>query len=47
MPFVAMWMDLEIITLSVVRKRKTNTSDIIYMSNLKYAANELIYNIVS
>ena len=24
-PFVATWMDLEIITLSEVRKRKTNT----------------------
>ena len=25
MPFVAIWMQLEIITLSEVRKRKTNT----------------------
>ena len=25
MPFVAMWMQLEIIILSEVRKRKTNT----------------------
>ena len=25
MPFVATWMDLDIITLSEVRKRKTNT----------------------
>ena len=31
MPFATTWMDLEIITLSEVRRRKTNTTDIAYM----------------
>ena len=37
MPFVATWMDLEIIILSEVRQGKTNclSYDIIYMWNLK------------
>ena len=38
-------MDLEIIILSEVRKRKINTYDITYMWNLKYDTNELIYEI--
>ena len=42
MPFVAAWMDLEIITLSEVRKRKI-PYDITYMCNLKCNTNELIY----
>ena len=39
-PFVATWMDLEIIIVNEVRKRKTNTYDIIYMWSLKYNAKE-------
>ena len=38
MPFAATWMDLEIITLSEVRKRH----HIIYIWNLKYDTNEFI-----
>ena len=34
MPFAETWMDLEIIILNEVRKRKTNTYDITYMWNL-------------
>ena len=43
--FAATWMDLEIIRLSEVRQRKTNTHDITYMWNLifKKDTNELIY----
>ena len=45
MPFAASWMQLEIITLSEVRRRKTNKIpyDITYMWNLKYDTNEPIY----
>ena len=43
MPFAAKWMQLEIITLSEVRKRKTNTVYITYMWNPKYGTNEPIY----
>ena len=42
MPFAATWMKLEIILLTEVGERKTNTCDIIYMWNLKCDANELI-----
>ena len=42
MPFVATWMQLEIIILSEERKRQI-PSDIIYTWNLKYDTNELIY----
>ena len=35
--FAATWMDLEMIILSKVRKRKTNLNDIIYMWNLNMA----------
>ena len=40
--FAATWMDLEIIILSKVSQRQTSC-DIIYMQNLKYDTNELIY----
>ena len=40
MPFAATWMQLEIIILSEVSQRKHG---IIYMWNLKYGTNELIY----
>ena len=46
MPFATTWMDLEIIILSEVRKRKTAIScDTTYMQNLKYDTNKLIYKI--
>ena len=38
MPFAAAWLQLEIITLSEVRKRKTY--DITSMCNLKYGSTE-------
>ena len=41
MPFAATWMDLEIITLSEVRQRKTNIS--LSCGILKNDTNELIY----
>ena len=34
MPFAATWMELEIVTLNEVRKRKISR-DIVYMWNLK------------
>ena len=37
------WMDLEIILLSKVRKRKKITYDIIYMWNLTFDTNAHIY----
>ena len=40
MPLAARWMNLEIIILSEVRKRKTNTTD---TWNLKYDTDEHIY----
>ena len=43
MPFAATWMQLEIIILSEVRKRKTKTPyAITSMWNLKYNTNEPI-----
>ena len=42
MPFAATEMDLQIIILNEVRKRKT-PYDINYMWNLKYDTNELMY----
>ena len=45
-PSAAMWMELEILTLSEVRKRKSYDIipyDITYMWNLKYGTNEPIY----
>ena len=43
MTFAATSMNLKILILSKVRKRKTNTQDITYMWNLKYVTNEPIY----
>ena len=43
MPFAATWMDLEIIILGAVSQRKKILCDIIYIWNLKYDTNELIY----
>ena len=44
MPFAATSMDLEIIILSEVRKRKINIPyNITYMWNVRYDTNELIY----
>ena len=45
MPFAATWMQLEIIILSEVRKRKTNTImiSLIHFRNLKYDTNEPVY----
>ena len=40
MQFAATWMDLEVVTLSKLRKRKT-PCDITYMWNLKFDINEL------
>ena len=42
MPFAAIWMDLEIITLTKISQRQI-PYDIIYMWNLKYDTNEHIY----
>ena len=42
MSSAAMWMDLEMITLSQVRQRQTS-HDITYMQNLKNDINERIY----
>ena len=42
MPFIATWMDLEIIILSKVSQRQI-PYDITYMCNLKYDTNEFIY----
>ena len=45
MPFAATWMDLEIIILSEVSQTRERQIpyDIVYMWNLKYDTNELIY----
>ena len=44
MPFVAPWVDLEMIILSKVSPTEGETSyDITYTRNLKYYTNELIY----
>jgi len=42
-PLAAMGMDLEIITLSKSERGRQISYDITYMWNLKYDANELIY----
>ena len=46
-PFVAKWMDLEMIILSEVFKseRERQICNITYMWNLKSSTNELIYKI--
>ena len=43
MPFIAIWLDLEIIILSKSERERQIPYDIAYMWNLKYDANELIY----
>ena len=43
MSFAATWLQLEILTLSEVRKRRQILYDIAYMWNLKYGTNEPIY----
>ena len=43
MPSAATWMYLEIIILSEVSQKEKDKYDIIYMWNLKYGTNELIY----
>ena len=44
MAFGATWMQLEILILSEVSQRKSPIPyDIVYMWNLKYGTNELIY----
>ena len=43
MPFAATWMDLEIIILSKVSQRTTNTIWYHLYVDLKYDTNELIY----
>ena len=45
MPFAATWTDLKIIILSEVKsdRERQIPYDIIYMWNLKYDTNELIY----
>ena len=46
MPFVATWMDLDIIILSAMTGRERQIPyDITYMQNLKYDTNDLIYEI--
>ena len=42
MPFVATWMDLEIIILGEASQKEKSDNDITYMSNLKYNRNEHI-----
>ena len=42
MPFIAIWMGLEIVILNEVRQRQISY-DITYMGNLKDDPNELIY----
>ena len=44
MPFVATWMDLDIIILSAMTERERQIPyDITYIWNLKYDTNKLIY----
>ena len=42
-PFATTWMNLGIIILSEVRQERKISYDIIYMWNLKYDSNELVY----
>ena len=42
-PFVATWIEQEIIILSEVSQKEKDKYDIIYMWNLKYDTNDLIY----
>ena len=41
MPFVATWMDLEMLILNEINQ--TKTYDATYRRNLKYDKNELLY----
>ena len=43
MPFARTWMDLKAIILSEVERKRQIPYVIIYMWNLKYDTNELIY----
>ena len=43
MPFAATWVQLEILILNEVRKRKQIPCDITYIWNLKYGPDEPIY----
>ena len=43
MPFAATWMQLEILILSEVERKRQIPYDITYMWNLKYATNEPSY----
>ena len=43
MPSAATWMDLEIISEVSQKEKRQIPYDIIYMWNLKYGTNELIY----
>ena len=43
MPFARTWMDLKAIILSEVERKRQISYVIIYMWNLKYDTNELIY----
>ena len=43
MPFLATWMDLDIVILIEVSQTKTRSYNITYMWNLKYDTSELTY----
>ena len=43
MPFVATWMDLEMMVLKEVGQKRQVAYDITYMWNLKYDTKELTY----
>ena len=43
MPFVATWVELEILILSEVEGERQPPHDITYTWNLKYGTDELIY----
>ena len=43
MSFAAMWMNLEIITLSEVSQTKTNIVSHLYVESKKYDAGEFVY----
>ena len=47
MPFLATWMDLDIIIVIEVSQTKTRSYNITHMWNLKYGTSELIYEIDS
>ena len=42
MPFAAIRMDLEMIILNEVRKRRQISYDITYICNIKYDTNEIV-----